>query len=48
MNKKEELYQEIVSGIQQKYDGKLSTKEAYVAARNLIEFVRIMLKIKAK
>lgn len=44
MNKKEKLYEEIVSDIQKKYEGNLSPKEAQVAARNLIEFVKIMLK----
>ncbi|WP_375332811.1 MULTISPECIES: hypothetical protein [unclassified Candidatus Tisiphia] len=40
---KDELYESIVNKIRVKYNGKLSDVEAHTAARNLIEFVKILL-----
>jgi hypothetical protein len=40
----DELFQSIVDNIKQRYNGELSDVEAHTAARNLIEFVRIVLK----
>lgn len=43
-NRREELYNAIVEDIKKKYDYKLSEAEANKAARNLIDFVRELLK----
>lgn len=43
-NKREALYNSIVEDIKKKYDYKLSKAEAHKAARNLIDFVRELLK----
>lgn len=40
----EELFDNIVQRIRNMYDYELSDVEAHTAARNLIEFVRILLK----
>lgn len=44
MSKKEELYQSIVDDIRRMYNGKLTEPELHEAARNLIEFVKLLLK----
>jgi len=41
---KEQLYQSIVQDIRNKYGGSLSELEIHQAVRNLIEFVRELLK----
>lgn len=43
MSKQEELHKSIVDDISKKYDGKLSDAQAHAAARNLIEFVKILI-----
>ena len=43
-NKREKLYNSIVEDIKKKYDYKLSEAKAHRAARNLIDFVRELLK----
>ncbi|WP_417905291.1 hypothetical protein [Candidatus Tisiphia endosymbiont of Micropterix aruncella] len=45
---KDELYESIVNGIRAEYNGKLSDVEAHTAARNLIEFVKILLHFNQK
>jgi hypothetical protein len=40
---KDELYELIVNDIRAEYNDKLSDVEAHTAARNLIEFVKILL-----
>lgn len=45
MTKQEELYASIVEDMKGLYNGKLSDVEAHEAARNFIEFVKIMLKV---
>ncbi|GAB4165603.1 MAG: hypothetical protein Tsb006_5120 [Rickettsiaceae bacterium] len=42
--KREQLYASIVEDIKKKYDYKLSETEAHEAARNLIAFIRELLK----
>ena len=45
---KDELYESLVDDIRKKYNGKLSDLEAHTAARNFIEFVKILLKYHEK
>ena len=47
-NKQKESYESIVEYIKALYNGRLSDTEAHQAARNFIEFVKIMLEIRKK
>ncbi|WP_342270111.1 hypothetical protein [Rickettsia endosymbiont of Orchestes rusci] len=41
----EEIYESIVENIRKMYNGKLSEVEVHEAARNFIEFVKILVKV---
>ncbi|WP_342257124.1 hypothetical protein [Rickettsia endosymbiont of Aspidapion aeneum] len=42
---REEIYESIVENIRKMYNGKLSEVEAHEAARRLIEFCKILMKV---
>jgi|GEM_PF-3805220 len=44
MKDKEELYESVVNNIRGMYNGELLEVDAHQAARNFIEFVKILLK----